>query len=244
MMNTVKVKGNTVKFIAHRGLSGLEKENTCAAFVAAGNREAYFGIETDVHVTADGEFVVIHDSDTARVGHDSMIVEKTSSQTLFSLQLCDTDEKRGRRDLQIPSLKDYITICKKYGKECVLEYKTPFCEEDICRSLELMKSLDYLEHMTFISFHYENLVILRRLCPNHTIQYLLDSWEEKNLEDLKVNRLDLDIHYTLLTEKIVHAVHAIGQKVNCWTVNSAEDANRLIDMGVDYITTNILEPTK
>ena len=32
--------------IAHRGVSGLELENTCAAFVAAGNR-SYFGIETD-----------------------------------------------------------------------------------------------------------------------------------------------------------------------------------------------------
>ena len=39
--------------IAHRGVSGLEKENTMPAFVAAGNR-SYYGIETDIHKTADG----------------------------------------------------------------------------------------------------------------------------------------------------------------------------------------------
>ena len=52
--------------IAHRGLSGLERENTYPAFIAAGNR-SYFGIETDIHKTADGEFVVIHDETTERV---------------------------------------------------------------------------------------------------------------------------------------------------------------------------------
>ena len=47
-MNTIKVtNAGSVEFIAHRGLSGLETENTCAAFVAAGNR-SHVGIETDV----------------------------------------------------------------------------------------------------------------------------------------------------------------------------------------------------
>ena len=55
-MNTIKLNtaGTNVKMIAHRGLSGLEAENTCAAFVAAGNREKYFGIECDIHRTLDG----------------------------------------------------------------------------------------------------------------------------------------------------------------------------------------------
>lgn len=51
-MDTRKFKKNSVKVIAHRGLSGIERENTNAAFVAAGNR-SYYGIETDVRRTAD-----------------------------------------------------------------------------------------------------------------------------------------------------------------------------------------------
>ncbi len=51
---------NKAQMIAHRGLSGIETENTAAAFVAAG-QHPYFGIETDVHRTRDGQFVIIHD---------------------------------------------------------------------------------------------------------------------------------------------------------------------------------------
>ena len=65
-MDTIKLQTNGVKMIAHRGLSGIERENTYPAFVAAGNR-SYFGIETDVHVTLDGKFVIIHDETTERV---------------------------------------------------------------------------------------------------------------------------------------------------------------------------------
>ena len=59
-MDTIKTDIRKVKMIAHRGLSGIERENTCPAFVAAGNR-SYYAIETDVHRTLDGQFVVIHD---------------------------------------------------------------------------------------------------------------------------------------------------------------------------------------
>ena len=65
-MNTIKFNKKDTLIIAHRGLSGIEKENTNAAFVAAGNR-SYYGIETDIHVGYDGEFIVIHDSRTGRV---------------------------------------------------------------------------------------------------------------------------------------------------------------------------------
>ena len=52
--------------VAHRGLSGVETENTVAAFVAAANR-SYYGIETDVHRTIDGKYVCIHDDNTSVV---------------------------------------------------------------------------------------------------------------------------------------------------------------------------------
>ena len=64
-MNTIKLTGKA-KMVAHRGLSGIERENTNPAFVAAGNR-SYWGIETDVHKTSDGQFVIIHDETTERI---------------------------------------------------------------------------------------------------------------------------------------------------------------------------------
>ena len=49
-MNTIKINKGTTLMVAHRGVSGLERENTAAAFVAAGNR-SYYGVETDIHRT-------------------------------------------------------------------------------------------------------------------------------------------------------------------------------------------------
>ena len=47
-MDTIKFDKKKTVMIAHRGLSGIETENTNSAFVAAGNR-SYYGIETDIH---------------------------------------------------------------------------------------------------------------------------------------------------------------------------------------------------
>ena len=44
-----------------------------------------------------------------------------------------------------------------------------------------------------------------------------------------------------MTAGVVEAVHSIGQEVNCWTVNTLEEAGAVMAAGVDYITTNILE---
>ena len=46
-MNTIPFHRGNAKVVAHRGASGLETENTCAAFIAAGNR-SYWGVETDL----------------------------------------------------------------------------------------------------------------------------------------------------------------------------------------------------
>ncbi len=75
-MDTVKINKGNARLIAHRGLSGIEVENTASAFVAAGNR-SYYGIETDIHKTGNGEFVVVHDADLMRVAGSDVAVEDT-----------------------------------------------------------------------------------------------------------------------------------------------------------------------
>lgn len=243
-MDTVKIKAGKTKLIAHRGLSGIERENTAAAFVAAANRRSYYGIETDVHRTLDGEFVVIHDDNTKRVGIDSLTVEENTFETLRKLRLTDMDNKRGRADLVIPTLEEYILICKRYDKVCILELKNKFKPSDIRRMVKLIDKLDYLNQLVFISFDLSNLKVLRSLLPEQKIQYLLDTWSDKDIEILKEYRMDLDIDYKAATKNIVEKVHGIGREVNVWTVDKKEDAKKMISFGVDYITSNILEAEK
>ena len=241
-MDTLHLNSPKPRMVAHRGLSGIEKENTCSAFVAAGNR-SYFGVETDVHVTADGQFIIIHDDTTGRVALDDLRVENSTFETLRSLRLCDIDGKRGRKDLVLPSLAEYIQICKKYDKTCVLELKNHMQPEDIDGIIDVIRAEAWLERVIFISFDLPNVVYVREKLPEQKVQYLVDKkndWQEV-MDALTRHHLDLDIHYQLLTEERIRALHAAGKEVNVWTVNTLEDARRLADWGVDYITTNIVE---
>ena len=241
-MNTIKMNQPKPLMIAHRGLSGLERENTCAAFIAAGNR-SYFGIETDVHLTMDGKYAVIHDSSTLRVAGEELIVEETALDALRQLQLLDPQTELPRVDLRIPTLEEYIRVCKKYEKIAVLELKNRMPKEAIFEIAEIIASLGYLEHTIFISFKLENLIDLREKYPCQPAQYLLSKIEdaEATLATLKTYHLDLDVKYTAVTQELMALMHDNGIKVNVWTVDSPEDAEKLTQLGVDFITTNILE---
>ena len=239
-MNTIKVKHDNVLMVAHRGCSGLEKENTNAAFVAAGNR-SYFGIETDVHRTLDGKFVCFHDDTTGRVAIDNMVVEQTTFDTLRALVLTDRDGQKGRSDLRMPTLQEYVQICKKYGKVGVLELKNTFDVVDLIKIVEIIKAEDYLHGIIFISFSLENMINMRTMLPEQPCQYLLSKWGDDTIEILKKYHLDLDIRHTALTEERIAALHENGIKVNCWTVDDPDRAAELIEWGVDYMTSNILE---
>lgn len=241
-MDTLRLTGPKPRMIAHRGLSGIEMENTCSAFVAAGNR-SYFGVETDVHVTEDGGFIIIHDDNTKRVAIDALNVEESTFETLRSLRLMDKDGKRGRKDLGLPSLLEYIQICKKYGKTSVLELKNPMQPEQIDQIIEAVRQEGWLDHTIFISFALDNMIHVREALPGQKAQYLIEGdpdWNEV-LDVLKKYDLDLDIDYRILTEQMVKDVHGLGKELNVWTVNELEDAKRLAQWGVDYITTNIIE---
>lgn len=239
MIDTVKLHAQNVRMIAHRGLSGIERENTNAAFVAAGNR-SYYGIETDIHRTIDGHFIVYHDDTTLRLTDVDWNVEEHTLEELRSLTLKDLDNCE-RADLVLPTLEEYIRICKKYGKVSVLELKNPFEFEDIQRIIEIIQKEDWLDETIFISFDLNNLIRLRKLLPRQKLQYLVKQISPELISILKIHSLDLDIKYTGLEPEHVKALHETGCEINVWTVNSRDDGLRMVEMGVDFITTNILE---
>ena len=239
-MNTVKIENFNTKIIAHRGLSGIETENTNLAFVAAGNR-SYYGIETDIYRTADGKYVLFHDGTTERVSGVNYKIEETDYDTLRSLPLIDKATGKLRNDVRISTLEEYISICKKYEKVAVLELKSAFTDGQIKEICDKINEYEYLDSTVFISFGFENLVKVRKLYPAQTVQFLISSFSDELVSRLSEHKMDLDIHFGALTEASIKQLHDAGIKVNCWTVDVKEDAQRLISWGVDFITTNILE---
>ncbi|MBQ4322391.1 MAG: hypothetical protein IJC19_00475 [Clostridia bacterium] len=249
MSNTIKFSSDRKPLmVAHRGLSALEKENTHAAFIAAGNR-SYWGIETDIHHTADGKYVCIHDASTARVGIDDINVELCTYDTVRSLLLCEKSGEKGRTDIRIPSLEEYVRICKHYDKVCVLELKGVFEKEHLQDVLDILAKEEWQDHTVIIAFGLENLIRLREIAPDQTAQYLTSGKNfaedptaiDRMYEILNTYNLDLDIYHKALTPEMSARVHADGHVVNVWTVDTTEDASAAVACGIEYMTSNILE---
>lgn len=239
-MDTIRINKYNAQLVAHRGLSGLEPENTMAAFIAAANRD-YFGIETDVHVTADGHFVVIHDDDTGRVSGEKLSVEDSTLERLQLVQLHDCSG-HPRSDLRIPTLAEYLQVCARYEKVAVLELKNAFTRTHIEKMLDVVRANIADDRIIFISFDYNNMKMLRELRPEATLQFLTcDEVDDALIEKLKAHRLDLDIVFTRLDETNIALLHANGIRVNCWTADNPVRAENRARWGVDFITTNILQ---
>lgn len=240
-MNTIKLenKKNT-KIVAHRGCSGIERENTLPAFVAAGNR-TYFGIETDVHKTKDGKYILYHDHITSRLTAAEYTVEEADFDTLRALPILDKDGEHTRIDLRMPTLEEYIRVCRYYEKVAVLELKSDFSYEELDEIYGIIDALGYIESTVFIAFGLENLLRLREKHPEVTAQYLVEHFDDALVELLVKHKLDLDIYFSLMTKERVELCHKNSITVNVWTVDDPDKANALIEMGVDMITSNILE---
>mgnify|MGYP002519022116 CR=1 FL=1 len=231
------------KFIAHRGYSGLEKENTLVAFTAAGVTKEFYGIETDVHVTNDNHFIIIHDETTSRVTNNrtNINVEENNFELVRNVLLTDTDNYDSRVDLRIPEMIEYFRICKKYNKVAVCELKQLFTKEQIKEILSIVDSLNMLENTIFISFYLEDLITLREISKTQQAQWLLCEFKEEHLETLLKYSLDVDAHFNSLDKEKIDLCHKNNIKVNIWTVDSQEIADKYASWGVDFITSNIIK---
>ena len=110
--------------IAHRGSKGVRPENTLAAFKKA-IEEGADGIETDVHLSKDGEMVIIHDETVDRTTNGT---GRVFDHTLAELkQLSAGGSFSGRyQNEKIPTLQEVVDllIAERYTGIFNLELKT------------------------------------------------------------------------------------------------------------------------
>lgn len=239
-METLVIDKERTKMIAHRGLSGLETENTIVSFVAAANK-SYYGMECDIHRTKDGRYVVFHDEDTKRLSSVSKKIKESTYDELKEIKLYDFESKQEKPHLRIPLLEEYLMVCKKYQKKCIIEFKSFFTEPQIREVLDIIRGIYFLDECIFISFHLESLMTLRKIHSTCVIQYLVSEYEDTVLDVCRKYSFDLDIHHGSLTRERLLELQRHNIKVNAWTVDNPIIALMLIGWGIDFITTNILE---
>lgn len=238
--DTKNIANGSVQIIAHRGLSGLALENTLFAFEAAGER-GYYGIEADVQITKDGKFIIAHDSDLQRIVGLDMQISESSFAELRALRFSDIYGSSDEKNCFLPSLDEYINICKKYDKQAVLELKNKMPKEKVLELAQAVQALGWWERTTFISFRRNNLLALREGYPDATAQYIVEKAEKEDFEFMIEHKIDANLCWSAVTPSRVRKLHKAGLKVNCWTVDGRACAWYMRACGVDMITTNILE---
>lgn len=217
-------------FIAHRGLSSQALENTLPAFRLAAKHQ-FTAIETDIHLSRDGVFVIHHDEDLSRIYNQPLKLVDENYDSLRQASQCFGNRYR------IAKLSDFLSICRKHNITAVVELKVLFSKKEIEKLLQ--KTKKSLHFIIFISFYLENLYLLRDLGYEGPMQILsFQPIDETLYFHAQSLHADVDIHHNLATPEVIEKMHELGILVNVWTVDDKEKAMTLWRHGVDFITTN------
>ena len=239
------LNGNyTTKIVMHRGYSTLERENTVAAFIKAGEQTDVFGIETDVYLTKDNKPILIHDDNTSRVtfGKYNLNVKSSTYDELRAIKLPDIN---GNPDVHlIPNVEEYSGVLNSYNKQGFLELKEDFTKEQLKTIFDEFAKYTNLSKITTISFHKDALLRLREMYPNMELMLLCNNLNGLDYNELKTNKIGLDVQYESVSVSDIENIQSQGIALNLWTVDDAQIADDFGKRSVDYITTDCIASFK
>lgn len=235
---------NTIigKTIAHRGLYSSVPENTIASFEQA-CLNGFWGIETDIHNTSDGELVCIHDKTVDRTTDGTGTV---NDMTFKEIQACTIDTGNGISDypgLKIPKFEDYIAICKQYGAIPVIEIKG-IKNNDIKYYKKILSIIrEYgMEDNCMCIGSLECMTIVRSLTRRIHVQVIVyqgdDPTDDLLLQIAALENSGANFHNTHISSNMIKKCHELGLLVNCWTINDSYIIDNFRNLGVDFITSN------
>lgn len=230
--------------IAHRGGnpsqlvdcgSDIDKtvpENTLAAFAAA-RSAGYRYLETDVHLSADGQVVVSHDPDLRRVGGGNTTIAESNWEDLSAIKL------DGEHNLSL--LGDLFEAFPNAFWNI-----DPKSDDVVGPLIELVREADVIDRVCFGSFEDRRLTQLldafgSKTClsagPKGTLISVVAAFvwpfykpRHQCLQlPVKAYGLPLD------SASLIRRLQRLGLQVHYWTINTRRDIERLLDAGADAI---------
>lgn len=222
----------------HRGAKGEAPENTLVSFeqcLQHGVRRC----ELDLHLSRDGELMVIHDPTLKRTtGRRGKVVQHDADE------LVNYDAREGRPGWKtpcpIPRLSELFEKCD--FEHWQLEVKSASrvrAARTVMAIKELAEQHRLLDRITVTSSSREVLRALNRLAPEISRGLVAEyTW----LDPLKVARQYgcslLALKWTLCTPERLEKARKQGLHVSVWTVNEPALMRRLADFGVDSLITD------
>lgn len=197
------------RVIAHRGGPKYAPENTLAAFQHASAVGATM-LECDVHLTKDGEVVVIHDETLERTTNSAgWVMDKTLAE------LRTLDAGNGER---VPTLKELIELAKRANTELLIELKSPKLYPGVeFKVLTELEDSGYLDRCVLQSFDWDSLRRLRQLKPSARLGALFDQWQwEVSWPAADAEYVCPPAEMVLLNPGLVRTAHGEGRQVFVW----------------------------
>jgi len=214
----------TVRIYAHRGASREHPENTMPAFRRALELGAD-ALETDVHVTSDGTLVTSHDPDGARIfGVQRRIAD------------CRFEEVRA---WGVPSLQEVVESFP--GVPINVDLKVPASD----LAVDLLHRLEAAARVTLASFQSSTLRRVRALgyrgptsLGRSEVVRLVSLPAAAQRGPLAPPGRAAQLPLTLAQAWVIRRCHALGLRVDYWTVNEPALARSLAALGADGIMTD------
>jgi glycerophosphoryl diester phosphodiesterase len=231
-----------IRNLGHRGFSGKYPENTRLAFVKAVEEAQADGFESDVHLSSDGEPVIIHDHDLSRTTSGTGLVGNTSFAELRKLDngVWKGKEFSGQRILHLDEL---LEIVAEYKVFLNLEIKTGeiFYRDIEKKCIERINALGVGKQILISSFNHISVQRCMEIDSSIRTGFLYES----PLIDMV--RYGKQHHASALHPRLcclyyspdlVDKAHEEGLEINTWTVNTEGDMRYCVKLGVDSIISN------
>ena len=236
-----------VENIAHRGGALLGPEETLTALhlsLAAGADV----LELDLHATADGEVVCIHDATVDRTTDGTGAVSEMSLAQLKALDAGYRFTPDGEHfphrgtGVSVPTLREVLTAFPQQRFIVEIKQTDP---PIIAPVLALLREFDAVERTVISSFSSEVLETIRAAEPTLQTGFGMSEVARYRLTggpDVPVaSVLQVPVRVPgleVLTPAVLQRAREQGVAVQVWTINDAEEMQSLIDMGVSGIMTD------
>ena len=236
-----------VRMTAHRGYSAVAPENTLPAFRLAGEY-GFWGAECDISTTADGVWVIMHDDTVDRMTDGEGRVADLTFDEIRALTIDAGSNVEQYPGTQVPTLTEYLDVCKAYAMHPVIEIKSGADYGKLDALAALLAARAEKAMFTIITFEASFAARMKVLLPDTPVFLLLGDTTEEALSDSVRFCLDngLDgVDFACVWNKdMVRAVQRAGLRTMVWTVDDVQTAERYYKWGVRDITTNALTPGK
>lgn len=237
----LRAPGGPVLRVGHRGAKGHAPENTFASFNLA-VQMGVSAVETDVHLSHDGEVVLIHDHTVDRTTDGHGYVKDLTLAALKELDAGAWFDPRFAGE-RIPTLGELLGWAK--GRVAVaIEIKNgPIYYSGIAgKVIRLLREHDMLGEALLISFDHLVLREAKMLAPEVAsgllyVARLVDPVGAAHASGASA----LHPNWAFVTPDLVETAHAAGLAVSPWCPNDAPTLRALTAMGVDSIGTDYPE---